>query len=254
METSTFDARQGHAPGAAVNVTIKSGTNQIHGSGWEFTRPSALVANDFFLKRAGQTPAALSVNRFGGAVGGPVFVPKLYNGRNRTFFFFAYENMMSDQPNGSIQTVPTAANRQGDFSSLLSQNILIYDPNSAVAASGGRIQRTPFTGNIIPGNRISPIAQAVLKYYPLPNAAGDQQGSNNFISNNGRSTLQLQIARLDHTFNDKNRSFARLQRNFAILLDGLGGRRHQRTQSHARLGIRGNQGLPDHVFLASSLT
>ena len=254
METSSFDARQGHAPGAAVNVTIKSGTNQLHGSGWEFTRPSALVANDFFLRRAGQTPTALSVNRFGGTVGGPVFLPKLYNGRNRTFFFFAYENMMSDQPNGSIQTVPTAANRQGDFSSLLAQNILIYDPNSAVAASGGRIQRTPFAGNVIPGNRLSPIAQNVLKYYPLPNAAGDQQGSNNFISNNEAiDRFNSQIARVDHTFNEKNRFFARLQRNFRNSPStGWEGGDINGLNPTQGLGYRGNQGLAlDHVFLAS---
>ncbi len=254
METSTFEARQGHAPGAAVNVTIKSGTNQIHGSGWEFTRPSSLVANDFFLRRAGQTPTALSVHRFGGTVGGPVLVPKVFNGRNRTFFFFAYENMMTDQPNGSIQTVPSAANRQGDFSSLLAQNIVIYDPNTAVSASGGRIQRSPFAGNVIPTNRLSPIAQNVLKYYPPPNAAGDSQGSNNFISNNEAiDRFNSQIARIDHTFNEKNRSFARLQRNFRNSPStGWEGGDINGINPTQGLGYRGNQGLAlDHVFLAS---
>ncbi|MCU1238121.1 MAG: Outer rane receptor for ferrienterochelin and colicin [Candidatus Solibacter sp.] len=254
METSNFDARQGHAPGAAVNVTVKSGTNQLHGSGWEFTSPGTIVANDFFLKRAGQTPTSLSDNRFGGAIGGPAFLPKLYDGRNRTFFFFAYENMMSDQPNGSVQTVPTAANRQGDFSSLLAQNILIYDPTSALPATGGRIQRTPFAGNLIPSNRLSPIAQAVLKYYPLPNAAGDAQGSNNFISNNEAiDRFNSQIARIDHTFNEKNHSFARLQRNFRNSPStGWEGGNINGINPTQGLGYRGNQGLAlDHVVLIS---
>lgn len=254
METSSFDARQGHAPGAAVNVTIKGGTNQFHGSGWEFTRPSALVANDFFLKRAGQTPNALSVHRFGATAGGPVFLPKVYDGRNRTFFFFGYENMRTDQPNGSIMSVPTAANRQGDFSSLLSQNILIYDPLSAVSAAGGRIQRTPFPGNIIPSGRLSPIAQNVLKYYPLPNATGDQQGANNFISNNEAiDRFNSEIARFDQTFNDKNRFFARLQRNYrnSPSTGWLGGTINGIDPTQG-LGYRGNQGLAlDHVYMAS---
>ena len=254
METSSFDARQGHAPGAAVNVTVRSGTNDLHASGWEFTRPGSLVANDFFLKRVGQTPTSLSVHRFGGAVGGPVFVPKVYNGRNRTFFFFAYENMRSDQPNGSVMTVPSAANRQGDFSSLLSQNIVIYDPNTSVAASGGRIQRTAFPGNKIPSNRLSPIAQNVLKYYPLPNATGDAQGSNNYISNNEAiDRFNSEIARVDHTFNDRNRFFARLQRNYRNSPStGWTGGDINGLNPTQGLGYRGNQGLAlDHVFLAS---
>src|SRR5258708_2981380 len=255
METSSFDARQGHAPGAAVNVTIKSGTNQLHGSGWEFTRPSKLVANDFFLKRAGQTPNALRLHRFGATVGGPVFLPKIYNGRNRTFFFFAYENMITDQPNGSVMTVPTAANRLGDFSALLAQNILIYDPKSAVSAPGGRIQRTPFSGNIIPGGLLSPIAMNVLKYYPLPNAPGDQQGSGNFISNNvAIDRFHSEIMRVDHAFNEKNRFFARLHHNFRNSPStGWSGGDINGLNPTQGLGYRGNQGLAlDHVFIASA--
>jgi hypothetical protein len=254
METSSFDARQGHAPGAAVNVTVKSGTNDIHGSAWEFTRPSSLVANDFFLKRAGQTPTDLSVHRFGATVGGPVFLPKVYNGKNRTFFFFAYENMMTDQPNGSIQTVPTAANRQGDFSSLLSQNIIIYNPFSAVSSSGGRISRTPFPGNIIPGNLLSPIAQNVLKYYPMPTGPGDAQGSNNYTSNNEAiDRFNSQIMRFDQTFNDKHRFFARLNRNFRNSPStGWTGGNTDGINPTQGLGYRGNQGLGlDHVYMAS---
>jgi hypothetical protein len=254
METSTFDARQGHAPGAAVNVTVKGGTNSIHGAGWEFMRPSSLVANDFFLKRAGQTPNSLSVHRFGGSVGGPVFVPKVYNGRNRTFFFFAYENLRTDQPNGSLQTVPTEANRQGDFSALLKQNIIIYDPATAVAASGGRIQRTPLAGNIIPPGRISPIGLNVLKYYPLPNAAGDAQGSNNFVSSNEAiDRFDSEIARFDQVFNDRNRFFARIQRNYRNSPStGWEGGTINRINPTQGLGYRGNQGLAlDHVFVAT---
>lgn len=254
METSSFDARQGRAPGAAVNVTIRSGTNQIHGSAWEFTRPSRLVANDFFLRRAGQKPDSLSVHRFGGTIEGPVFLPRIYDGRNRTFFFFAYENMMTDQPNGSIQTVPTAANRQGDFSSLLDQRIQIYDPYSATSASGGRIQRNPFPNNVIPSGRLSPIAQNVLKYYPMPNSGGDAQGANNYISNNvAIDRFHSEIARIDHTWTDKHRSSARLQRNFRDSPStGWTGGQINGINPTRGLGYRGNQGLSlDHIWVAS---
>ncbi|HJZ99700.1 MAG TPA: carboxypeptidase-like regulatory domain-containing protein, partial [Candidatus Solibacter sp.] len=254
METSSFDARQGHAPGAAVNVSVRSGTNQLHGTGWEFTRPGSLVANDFFLKRSGQTPTSLQLHRFGAAIGGPVYLPKLYNGKNRTFFFFAYENMMLDQPNTSIQTVPTAAQRQGDFSSLLAQNIVIYDPTTAVSASGGRIQRTPFAGNIIPSGRLSSIALNVLKYYRLPNAAGDAQGSNNYVSNGTNiDRFHSEIARVDQTFNEKNRFFARLHRNFRNSPStGWDGEINGINPTQG-LGYRGNAGLGlNHVYAASA--
>jgi len=254
METSSFDARQGHAPGAAVNVSVRSGTNEVHGSGWEFTRPGSLVANDFFLKRSGQTPTSLQMHRFGAAVGGPAFMPKIYDGRNKTFFFFAYENMRLDQPNTSIQTVPTAAQRQGDFSALLAQNIVIYDPNTAVAAAGGRIQRTPFAGNIIPAGRLSPIALNVLQYYRLPNAAGDAQGSNNYISNGTNiDRFNSEIARFDETFNAKNRFFARIHRNLRNSPStGWDGEINGINPTEG-LGYRGNEGLGlNHVYLASS--
>jgi hypothetical protein len=88
--TASFDAQQGNTAGANVNVTIKTGTNTLHGTLYEFIRNDKLSANDFFLNRAGKPRDALRYNRYGGSVGGPVWFPKLYDGRNRTFFFFAY--------------------------------------------------------------------------------------------------------------------------------------------------------------------
>lgn len=254
METASFDARNGHSPGAAVNVSLKSGTNEFHGSGWEFTRPSSLAANDFFLKRAGQKPTALRLHRFGGTVGGPAFVPKVYDGRNKTFFFFAYENMITDQPSGSTQTAATAAQRQGDFSGLLNQRIVIYDPVTAVSASGGRIQRTAFSNNVIPSNRLSAIALNALKYDPAPNAPGDAQGSGNYVSTNmAINRFDSEMARGDHVFNDKNRFFARLYHNFRNSPStGWSGGEVNGINPTQGLGFRGNQGLTlDHVYLAS---
>jgi hypothetical protein len=255
METSSFDARLGHAPGAAVNVVMKSGTNELHGAGWEFTRFAKLVANDFYLRRARVTPPVLSMHRYGTTIGGPVFVPKVYNGRNRTFFFFAFEKMDTYQPLGSSQTVPTDAEKAGDFSAQLSQKILIYNPFSATSAGSGRIQRAPFPQNRIPASMLSPIAQNLMKYYPTPNTAGDTQGSNNYIANDTQTDLfDSEMGRLDHTFNEKNRSFARLLHNYrdSPSTGWAGGVTYNGVNPSLGLGFRGNAGLfLDHVYIAS---
>src|SRR5258708_1164393 len=111
MTTSTFNALQGHGAGSTVNVSTKSGTNRLHGTLYEFFRNEKLSANDFFSNRNGQRRPVVRYNRFGGTVGGPVFVPKVYDGRNKTFFFFAYENLSDVFPEPNTFTVPTAGER-----------------------------------------------------------------------------------------------------------------------------------------------
>src|SRR5215510_13434321 len=125
IETAAFDAQQGHGAGAAVNVALRSGTNSLHGTLYEFVRNDVLSANDFFINRTNliANPArdkdkdgkadrdALRYNRFGGTVGGPVWIPKLYDGRNKSFFFFAYEGLRDVFPEPRQDTVPTEAER-----------------------------------------------------------------------------------------------------------------------------------------------
>src|SRR5262249_45869497 len=159
--------------------------------------------NDFFLNRARQARAALRYNRFGGSIGGPIWIPKVYDGRNRTFIFFDFEGLRDKFPEPLQFTVPSAAERNGDFSALLSQGIVIYDPATATRLANGRIQRTAFANNVIQPGRISSIAQAYLKFYPLPNQPGDAQGKNNLISNNPRSDVfDSETGRIDHSFSD----------------------------------------------------
>ena len=214
VETATFDAQQGHTAGATVNVTLKSGTNKIKGDVYYHYRDEALSGNDFFLERAGQPKAAMDYKRYGFTAGGPVFLGKLYDGRNRTFFFGAFEWLYDTFPEPGQFTVPTEAQRNGDFSALLSQGIVIYDPLTAVRRADGRIERTAFPGNIIPAGRISPIAREYLKYYPLPNQAGTATGLNNFITSNPRGDdFYSMNYRVDHTLTDKQRFFVRYSRN-----------------------------------------
>ena len=215
VETANFDAQDGHTAGANVNVALKSGTNQIHGTAYEFFRNDKLAANDFFLNRSGRPRDSLRYNLYGGTVGGPLWFPKLYNGKNRTFFFFGYEGIKDRFPEPGLYTVPTQAQRNGDLSSLLplGSAYQIYDPLTATQ-EGSRIRRQPLAGNIIPQDRISPIAKNYLALYPLPNQAGDREGRNNFVSANTRGDDFYSLTfRGDHQMTAKQKAFFRYTYN-----------------------------------------
>src|SRR5262245_58846103 len=212
VSTASFDAAEGHTAGAVVNVTLKSGTNSLHGETYYYKRSDKLSATDFFVNRSGSTKPSLSYDRFGASAGGPIELP-FYKGKNRTFFFGAIEWLYDEFPEPGSRTVPTQAMRNGDFSALLSQNIQIYDPATAQLVNG-RVVRSVFPGNIIPANRINPIAATVLNYYPPANQAGDAQGRNNFFSINPRSDDFYSIStRVDHSVTSKQQAFARYTRN-----------------------------------------
>jgi hypothetical protein len=212
VQTTSFDAADGHTAGAIVNVTLKSGTNRLKGEAYEYARRDALEATDFFLLRAGTARPKVTYDRPGGDLGGPVRIPGLYDGKDRTFFFGAVEWLYDLFAEPGPRTVPSAAMRNGDFSELLAQNILIYDPATARQV-GARVVRTPFPGNIIPTNRLSPIAQQLLRFYPMPNQAG-VLGHDNYFSSNPRSDRFHSIStRVDHRFTDKQQMFVRYTGN-----------------------------------------
>jgi hypothetical protein len=206
VETANFDAQQGHTAGATVNVTLKSGTNRFRGEGYYHYRDEKLGANDFFLERQGRPKSPLDYKRFGGVLGGPIF-------QDRTFFFSAVEWLYDEFPEPNQFTVPTEAQRNGDFSALLAQNIRIYDPATARLVNG-RVTRDAFPGNIIPSHRINPVAREYLKFYPLPNQAGDALGRNNFSSPNPRGDDFYSVsARVDHQLTNSQKIFGRYSRN-----------------------------------------
>jgi hypothetical protein len=195
---------------ATVILTTKSGTNQYHGSLFETARNNAIG-----IAKARQNPANFAApklirNEFGGSVGGPISIPKVYDGKNRTFFFFAYERFSLRQSASELVTVPTAAMRNGDYSQLYnSAGILqtIYDPNSTQA---GTLQRTPFPGNIIPLTRESPLAKTLYAATPLPTSADNPLVNSNFNATNPTSqTVPNFTTRLDHVFNSNNRAYFR---------------------------------------------
>jgi hypothetical protein len=220
VETASFDAQQSHTAGATVNVTLRSGTNDLHGTAYEFVRNDILSANDFFSNLNGGERDVVRYNRFGGTIGGPVLLPKKifgplgYDGRNRSFFFFAYEGLKDAFPDPQFFTVPTLAMREGDFSALPPGNV-IYDPATA-RPNGSRIERSPFRDNKIPQDRISQIARNYLRYYPLPNVdVSDPAGTNNYFSKMARSDdFNSQTVRFDQNVSDKQKFFVRYTHNF----------------------------------------
>jgi hypothetical protein len=206
VETASFDAASGHTGGANVNVTLKSGTNAFSGSAYTYYRSDKLAETDFFLKRSEQPKPKLEYKRPGGTIGGPI-------AKNRTFFFAAFEWLPDRFPEPLTTTVPTEKMRKGDFSELLSQGIIVYDPSTAQTV-GARVVRQPFPGNIIPADRINPIAAKVLSYYPLPNETPSASLQDNFVYENPRTdTFNSQSIRVDHSITSKQRLFARYTRN-----------------------------------------
>src|SRR5882724_1110419 len=154
VETFQSDAAYGHTGGGTVNVVMRGGTNTVHGRAYDFNQVSKLAATPWFTNKAGGKKSQSIFNQWGVTAGGPIWIPKLVNGKNKLFWFFGYEGIHDAFPEPANVTVPTAAQRGGDFSQLLSvgANYAIYDPLTGVA-NGAQVTRTPFQGNVIPTNR-----------------------------------------------------------------------------------------------------
>jgi hypothetical protein len=208
----TMNSSAEFATPATVILTTKSGTNQVHGSLFETARN-----NYFGIARARQNPANFAAphlvrNEFGANVGGPIYIPKLYHGRDKSFFFFAYERFSLRQNANELVTVPTVAMRNGDFSGLVnSAGVLqqIYDPNTTQSAAAN-YARTPFPNNQIPITRISPLAKILYAATPLPQTNDDPLVNSNFNAvNNTTQTVPNITFRLDHVFDQSNRAYVR---------------------------------------------
>src|ERR1035437_3603302 len=188
LQTSNFAAEFGQVAGGLFNFTARSGTNQIHGGADVYATNEDLNAGIPYTNDGQGHHARPFEWRFDGGVsfGGPVYIPKVYNGKNRTFFFFNYEKYRDhSQTNLGVGTVPTDAMRAGNFSSTLTNRNLgtdfagrailentIYDPATTVTDSSGRYVLQPFPGNAIPQARIDPVTLKILKYIPEPTVAG----------------------------------------------------------------------------------
>lgn len=218
VHTTMFDASLGHSNGGAVNITTRGGTNQFHGTAYLYKRWAALDANSWVNNRLGLTKPPVNYRQFGGTIGGPVLVPKIYRGVNRTFFFVAREEDRLANAVSRQSRVPTELERNGDFSQTLSRTntaLAIFDPATTVL-TGNRAERQPFPGNRIPASRQDPTGVAVLKLFPTPNQAGPTQiGRFNWGGSgvSGTSNYNTNV-RLDHAWSDRHRMFGRFSRLF----------------------------------------
>jgi hypothetical protein len=223
--TGSYSAEYGFNSGAQLIMVMRSGTNDLRGALYNFLRNEKLDAEGYFQNYfnapgAARVPkTALRQNQFGGVLGGPVYIPGLYNGRNRTFFMFNYEGRRRREP-GAIFTglVPTAEFRRGDFSALLNRRNAAGQPLPAIQLVdpfSNPDNPTPFPGNIIPEARISPAARALLQYWPQPqNALPDPLTGVNF-RNPGTNSIDddQYFLKVDHAFSASDRVFARYATN-----------------------------------------
>ncbi len=189
--SNNYAAEYGHSTGGIIALSTRSGTNQFHGSLFEFARNNALDARNFF---AAATPP-LKLHQFGGSIGGPII-------RDKTHFFASWEETRQTFGNATVFTVPTLAERGGDFSAVKSP---LYDP---ATLTGGK--KDPYPGNIIPASGLDPVAVAALAYSPLPNRAASATGSNNFGANS-HSPLRrdILVGKLDHSLTIRDQLTAR---------------------------------------------
>ena len=205
------DAAYGHTGGGTANTVLKSGSNRLMGTlSWK-NQPSNMVANNFFNNRAGLPVQITHFNQYGATAGGPVVLPKVFDGRNRVFWFFAFEGVQAVSPNSNFFSVPTPEQKLGDFSKLLTSKIatVLYNPFSA-ALNGSTVTRTAYPGNKIPATQISPIAQKYLDFLPAPNVINGARddGFNNFGNDTPtKDGYTNELGRIDYNISVKHRSY-----------------------------------------------
>jgi len=194
VQTSNYSAEFGGNSGAVVNVASKRGSNDFHWTLFEFLRNDALDARNFFSP----TVDPLKRNQFGFVISGPVFIPKVYDGKDKLFWMFSYEGARRRQAVTSTTLVPTLKERSGDFSAA---PVTIVDP----------ISKIPFPGNVIPENRINPVGAALANLYPLPNSTDPTR---NFIGHpNGVSDNDMMAVRIDYQLSTRDAIWGRFTKN-----------------------------------------
>jgi len=251
--TTAYSPEFGHSGGGIESFTIKSGTNDLHGGAWEYYRNDIFDANGYNANAAGQAKPSFVRNQFGAQIGGPVYIPKVYHGRSKTFFFFSYEELLDSTPGaGFTTTVPTALERIGNFSQTINTNgspLVIYDPSS-INAAGSRVA---FPGNIIPASRFNSVGSALLALYPLPNKAGvGGSDENNFFSDapNTDKNYAYDI-RIDHKISDTQSIFGHVDEFNNHILYGQVFGSPSLTPNNSNDYIPGRNIMVDHTWVIS---
>jgi hypothetical protein len=220
VQTSNYSAKYGGNSGGVVNIITKSGTNELHGDAFEFLRNAVFNARNAFAATRDQ----LKRNQFGGTLGGPIFLPRLYDGRNKTFFFFGYQGTrIRNVQNGLNAFVPTDAERRGDFSALLSASDAA-NPFGRAVAINDPLTGMPFAGNIIPASRFDPASTRFLQYLPHIGGNGLVYYSQPLAQN-----FNSFLSRVDHTLSEKDRL------SFRYYLDRFGNASYLDPQNYVNV-------------------
>lgn len=209
VEAENYSAEYGHSVGGVLNVVFKSGTNAFHGTAYEFLRNSALDANNFFSNSRGVDLPKFQRNQFGGVLYGPIK-------KDKTFFLLSTEFLRQRSFNSTTTTVPTALQRQGDFSQTFASNgqlVRIYDPFSTrpVTPPGTGFIRTQFPGNVIPASQINGVARNILNYFPQPNTPGNPitNANNYYAAGTDQNNITSWDVRIDQNISERQKFFAR---------------------------------------------
>ena len=241
VETANFSAEFGRSAGAVINAVTKSGKNRLYGNAWEFVRNQDMDAADYFVNAAGRKKGQYQRNQFGFTVGGPVYIPHVYNGVNKTFFFSDYEGSHIIQAVPFTSTVPTTTERFSGYTNY--QDLITYqsgtqkdllgrttplgtvfdpattravttgmtDTSTGLPATGTGYVRDPFPSNIVPANRIDPIAVGLLNLFPSATKSGIV---NNYVSGPvARYEYGQYDERVDQYFSSRDQAFARVSFN-----------------------------------------
>jgi hypothetical protein len=222
IQTNSFDSQYGKSGGGIINVGLKSGTNQYHGTAYEFMRRNALDANSFQNNAAGKPRAGHFLDQYGASIGGPLTFPKVYSGHDRSFFFFNYEGYREGTPTPLTLSVPQPEMLTGDFSKLVDsqgRKITIYNPFDRVINADGTVTRQPFPNNMIPPNLINPVASKILSYLAKPNTTtpGFAYAQNDLFIPGGvnldKDDFYNFVVKFDQQLKDKHHVFFRMASN-----------------------------------------
>jgi hypothetical protein len=246
VQTANYDARYGGMAGGVVNVITKSGSNDFHGSGFEFVRNEVFNARNFFSTFRDH----LKRNQFGGTLGGPFEIPGIYNGRNRDLFFFGYQATLIRNVSGTSNAfVPTVGNAAGDFSNLLNASnpsnpfgaaIQILDPKTG----------QPFSGNLIPADRLDPAAVKFMKYLPL---APNGMSSRVFWSQPLAQNFYEFMPRWDHIFSERDHLTARYFQDLFENQAYLDPRNYLNSAAYAKIRAQNAMVSETHLFTPTVL-
>jgi hypothetical protein len=254
VQTNAYDASIGRQAGATINMQTRAGGKRYHGVVYEYNQNNFLNANLYQNNLIGLATPSVHFNQFGGTFGGPVWIPKIYKGTDRTFFFFAFDKSINTNPLPQTLSLPTALEREGDFSKSFTTQLVngnrvlypiqIYNPYQIDSKGNRQI----FNGAVIPSNLMDPAAKNILPYIPLPNTAGDgtSSDSNNFVSPATRTdTFPVVSVRVDQNWNNSQHSFVTV--NWSHLTE-LSGNNYGNIASGSYLGRTSKRVGIDHVW------